>query len=280
MLRLAARDDFRNSHHYPLCPDQNGRTPAKACVVECIRSTLQAAGIATTREDPDGRVRQRYGGHCLRVAGAQFLASAGVETSHIMLLGRWSSSAIEKYVQQAALQIIPEVTGFALTGTQPGHADIAETASTACPVPSSIVQPAVVEPASDQIASGGQMAALQEAHQSLQQLVTTMQAEIQALKHAVPESEQNLVVRSRSHVVHLGTDFERDNPPTAWRTKCGWPYGTSNFFRVPSVAHPFRCCRKCFNSEFSSDDSDQAESHDSNGSQSASDSSASSVDDE
>jgi hypothetical protein len=70
------------------------RAPNKGKVIEAFRATLAAGGVLTTFEDGDGRKRQRFGGHCLRVSGAQFLSRAGVDLATIQALGRWSSTAV------------------------------------------------------------------------------------------------------------------------------------------------------------------------------------------
>lgn len=41
---------------------------------------------------------QRFGGHALRVAGAR-----SCDTNTILLIGRWSSHAIQRYIQEASL---------------------------------------------------------------------------------------------------------------------------------------------------------------------------------
>lgn len=272
ILRLANRSDFRTSQGFPLCPDSHGRTPTKALVTDCIRSTLDAAGVSTTRRDSSGTVHQRFGGHCVRVSGAQFLATASVATSHIMLLGRWTSSAIERYTH---LQVVPMVTEQALHGD--AIAALAPPTVHSQPVPSTPAQQVhVVQQVVD--SDGEQrrhVEALQTAHESLEQLVHRMKADVQALTDSVPKPETNFVVRCKSMVAHLGLDFERDNNPVQWRTKCGWQYGTSRFYRIPNVALPFRSCRKCFNLEDSSDDNAEVESRDTQGSSSDSGSSAS-----
>ena len=49
------------------------------------------------------------------MSGAQFLASAGTPTPLIQLLGRWSSMAVERYIQMAPLSIIPEMPAQVLS---------------------------------------------------------------------------------------------------------------------------------------------------------------------
>ena len=49
-----------------------------------------------------------FGGHSLRVAGAQRLASLGVEVVKIMVLARWSGSTVFRYTKEAPLDSLPK----------------------------------------------------------------------------------------------------------------------------------------------------------------------------
>ena len=89
--------------------------PSKQTMVQALETVLQAAGVELTRLDERGQPKRRFGGHCLRVSGAQFLASAGTPTPLIQLLGRWSSMAVERYIQMAPLSIIPEMPAQVLS---------------------------------------------------------------------------------------------------------------------------------------------------------------------
>ncbi len=48
--------------------------------------------------------RNRYGGHTLRVSGARRLARLAIPTASIMLLARWASLTILRYIQDAPLK--------------------------------------------------------------------------------------------------------------------------------------------------------------------------------
>ena len=258
-LRLAAREDYRSGQHYPLCPSTRGDTPAKKEVIACIRATLEKAGVQTIRNDTDGCQHQRFGGHAMRVSGAQFLAAAGVSTGLIQLLGRWTSTAVERYIQQAGLQVVPKVSMQALHGVDADSTARASGAALASPTSASRT-PAVVAPAtpSAQIApvNSAAVVSLREAHSSLESLVQQLGADVQSLRHIVMAPETVLVVRCRSLVVHIGAPNEAQNNPSEWRTRCGWPYGVARFFRVQSVTPPYRPCKKCHHLDESSDSQD------------------------
>lgn len=63
-----------------------------------------AALIGQEVHDPDGSAR--FGGHLLRVTGAQYLASIGIEILKIQILARWESEVVLRYVREAPLATI------------------------------------------------------------------------------------------------------------------------------------------------------------------------------
>ena len=90
---------------------------SKAEVLCHFRDTISAAGISVTRPDEDGVPCQRFGGHVLRVSGAQYLSRIGLRAAGIQLHGRWASDTINKYLQQAPLANVPQlVTQGVLSG--------------------------------------------------------------------------------------------------------------------------------------------------------------------
>lgn len=78
-------------------------------MVQHIRSVLIHAGIPTTRVDAQGVQVQRFGGHALRVSGAQMMGAGGVPVQLIQLLGRWSSQAVQRYVQTSHMSTVPGI---------------------------------------------------------------------------------------------------------------------------------------------------------------------------
>ena len=55
-----------------------------------------------------------YGGHSMRIGGAQGLSRAGIETFVIALLARWGSSAVYGYIREAPLALAYKVAGQAV----------------------------------------------------------------------------------------------------------------------------------------------------------------------
>ena len=89
----------------PLFPDVTGKTVDKAKVVGLIEQLAKLMGLPITSE---GGYRL-YGGHSLRVSGAQWMARTGVSLPLIQLMARWSSNAIARYVADTPLETISEV---------------------------------------------------------------------------------------------------------------------------------------------------------------------------
>ena len=260
----------------PLCPQPDGSVPSKKTIIEQIRLTLQAAGVSTTRPDGAGVVHERFGGHCLRVTGAQFLASSGIDVASIQLLGRWSSTAVEPYTQQAGLVSVHEVSHQALSS--------ATTAGFRPAVPATPAPCSVMPGTPGTVAGSGQretreVRELRQAHSQLSTLVNRLESDLTNIQAAMVKNDTSLVVRSKSTVVHKGLPDEIRNSPCDWRTFCGWQYGCARFFRVAEVSGDLRKCRKCFPSCESDSNSASEEAVDHEGQCSSSGTSDSSEDD-
>eukprot|EP00435_Cladocopium_sp_Y103_P021389 s227_g5.t1 len=252
LVRLQHRSDIHAPQQFPLCPTASGQVPSKHLLVAQIRKVLQQSGVATTREDGHGNTAERFSGHCCRVAGAQFLISAGISQSMVQLLGRWSSSAIERYTQTAGLQLAPDISVHAAASQNLSQRSIdgheGHTVQTKR------------QRVSHPMETSSSISELKTAHDSLSRLVDKIGSDMETLRTAILPVQQTFVVRGRSKVAHIIAIPEAHNNPQDWRTKCGWQYGVSRFFRIADISEPFRPCKKCHNlEESSSSDSDVAE---------------------
>eukprot|EP00972_Heterocapsa_arctica_P109299 16094490-Heterocapsa_arctica.AAC.1 len=82
----------------PLFPTAAGSPLSKMAVVDALRACIAALGEPLTRPDGMGVLRDRYGEHVCRVAGAQLLSRAGMDLYLVQLFARWGSSAVLRYV--------------------------------------------------------------------------------------------------------------------------------------------------------------------------------------
>ncbi|CAE7612791.1 unnamed protein product [Symbiodinium sp. KB8] len=97
-----------------LFPGAGGQQRTKLETAGLLNMVLSAAGWQTIYTDDAGHKRFVFGGHAARVAGATFLALRGVPVAIIQLIGRWSSTAVERYTQQAPLAVAPGIPAQAL----------------------------------------------------------------------------------------------------------------------------------------------------------------------
>ena len=249
---------YRSQRHFPLFPDENGQHPSKQRVISAFHSVLSAVGIDLWRTDEHGSPKARFGGHVLRVSGAQFLASAGISLQHIQLLGRWSSLAVQRYVQLAPLAIVPHLPERVLQNSGPLAEDAEVMASKALSSGSQI------EP-SGAVAGGDMVPAFAgPPDDAMAQRMSVLEEAMVSLRAAMIPPERPYVVRAKSRVVHLAQHDEFNNAPLDWRSKCGWRYGTSNFYRIVQLAAEHHRCKKCFN--LAADDEDAASLSDSSSS--------------
>ena len=117
-----------------LFPGAGGQQRTKLETAGLLNMVLSAAGWQTIYTDDAGHTRFVFGGHAARVAGATFLALRGVPVAIIQLIGRWSSTAVERYTQQAPLAVAPGIPAQALAagstqaqavlGAPPGGGDL------------------------------------------------------------------------------------------------------------------------------------------------------------
>lgn len=241
LVRLMGHDRTSRRSDTPLMPDPENRIIAKHVFVERLRSVLQAAGVAAQRQDSDGRTLERFGGHAMRVSGALMLASAGTPIHLIQLLGRWSSSAVERYVQFALLAVVPDIPRQILQGETPQT----HGGQVVPPTPTMVQAPSTpAARATRQASEQPQM--ISPPFPEVDARFDSLQAEIASIKTALKKPDANLIIRHHSSVVHESVIDEQANHPSVWQTRCGWQYGIALFYRVPCIQEHMRSCRKCF----------------------------------
>ncbi|CAE7834138.1 unnamed protein product [Symbiodinium sp. CCMP2592] len=227
----------------PLFPDAAGNTWAKGETVLLFRRVLLAAGVALTTVDHKGQIVQLFAGHLARVAGAAWLASKGVPTAIIQLLGRWSSTAVERYVQAAPLAVAPEIPGRVLAGSYGGTQATDEarraTAGGVAPSPQAPDPPAQMESpgAPDDQAEFSRAVLLVDA--------PPRGPAPGGVGH--PPAREDLIYNEKGAKVHRPDPAEATTEQFLWRSRCGaWPYGIRRFFRVSEKPASAAWCARCF----------------------------------
>ena len=216
LVRVYNHQCYRPQAYFPLFPDSDGKAPTKQRLVGAIHSVIAQTGIAMQRPDEKGVWRPRFGGHVLRVAGAQFLSSAGVCQQHVQLLGRWSSMAVERYIQFAPLSIIPGVPAQVLNPAPDREVSPRALAHGALrgPVASGLPSPRELPGEGEHEEARG----WQQAFDSTADRLHRVEESVAALQQAVVLPARSYVVRSRSKMVHLAQFDEMANHPSDWKS--------------------------------------------------------------
>ena len=188
----------------PLFGRHDAEPLPKMEVSALIRAILAKNSVPLRRPGPPGSGPvHRFHGHCLRVSGAQMMSRFGVPVSAIMLIGRWGSQAILRYVQEAALE------DFDIAGAD--HV--------------SLVKRQRSQRESDADRSNDGLAA------RLERLANAVEA---------LQKRPSLVIIRKARVRDCN---EAAALPMLWKTKCGLPYGGSAFLRADEPGETPRCKR-------------------------------------
>ncbi|CAE7943369.1 unnamed protein product, partial [Symbiodinium necroappetens] len=221
-------------------PAADGMELPKDQVIRGFFSALQRAGIQLQRPDESGRLIDRFQGHCARVSGAQWLISMGLSLSLVQILGRWSSFAIQRYVQSAPLAQVPAAASGVLA--QDASVNIAIDARTG-------IQVNIQDDARSGDHQGDRersprparrreprqpIASLQDSVAQQAEAIVEVRSELETLKKAVEPPPQQYIRRPRTGKIHRIAVEEGANAPKHWRTGCGWPYAFRYFDRVTS----------------------------------------------
>ena len=244
LVRVSLHRHLRGGDQFLLFPTEEGRTPSKYLVINAFRKLISELGIPIDRIDPHGRSVARFGGHVMRVSGAQMLASSGIHIQLVQLLGRWSSQAIERYVQESHMTQVPNIPSEVLVGDdlQQGARGLRSSLDAVAP-PRQIEAPEVVPSASE---AAGPPSGVAIVAGPSQDDFDQLQLQVEAIRSTMNKPKEVYVARYRARVLHIGMMEELNNPPHTWRTKCGWCYGLSNFIRLAEVHPGSRQCKKCF----------------------------------
>lgn len=206
LARLSrAYPNTENWEEVPLFPDRNGQHLSKSLVIKFIRAVIALTGTSLTRPGPAGDAWDRFGEHVLRVSGAQMMARAGLELFVIQLIGRWASDAIARYVQEAHLWGLKNLTAAVAKGLTTEN-----------------VIPTAANLTSDEL---------------LEMIEKTV--------HNVLAAKRKYVGNPDTHAAHLPAISEENVQSVYWHAACGWPYGRRNHVGLAKVDKPWQLCKNC-----------------------------------
>ena len=235
-----------------LFPGAGGQQRTKLETAELFNMVLSSAGVQTIYTDTAGHKRFIFGGHAARVAGATFLALRGVPVAVIQLIGRWSSTAVERYTQQAPLAVAPGIPAQALAaggdqtnaalGPAPAQLGNTQAAAAICDAnPGG--QESTATPGEPLVAPGVPAVDFSAELPAIEFIPAPISAE-----KAIAPTDQSTqyVMNCRTKLLHKPAADENTTERAEWQARCGWPYGVRQFFRLNDLPPAPAMCRRCF----------------------------------
>jgi len=210
----------------PLFPQINGNIVDKAAVVKSIEKVAELLGEPI--KDQHGR--NRFGGHTLRVAGSRRLARLAIPTATIMLLARWASTVILRYIRDAPLKAL---TFEYRARTYASGYSLKDAAELISPPKRKAIETDTVK------------------YREHDDMLKAMTEKVSALedKLTLPEFVRNAAsgVHHRADPTELMESLGQDRI-----TPCGWRYSTGNSQRLrslPPFLLPKLLCNRCLRYE-------------------------------
>jgi hypothetical protein len=212
----------------PLFPSAAGETVEKRAVVETVEQIGLLCGMALL----DSAGGRKFGGHSLRVSGAQWLGRLGYEVDQIRTFGRWSSDAVLRYLADSHV------------------ADMALVRRRGAVRREDLV---VAVPLDEPRASGPQLCTALELDKLVSAAVDSRWSEATAQLRDLQKAsgtKYDLVVSEARRCVHaMAGDLVA--PSSAWHTRCGWRFAMGPGFRLTATSQggapaSFLRCSRCF----------------------------------
>jgi hypothetical protein len=194
----------------PLFPNARGEWCTREAFVGTLARMAELAQVPTT----DSLGRNTIGEHVWRISGARHLAEIGVPHPMIMLLARWGSAIIMRYIADAPLRKLTQTYTTLAASTAP-----------------------VLPTGSDAIEDRVEESALPYDHDEALTLATTM---IEAIENgdANVDDSGRFTYNSDTYFINIRARREGWERTIPGRANCGWDYRTQ---RGP-ILNVVPCC--------------------------------------
>ena len=205
----------------PLFPTIHGTTVSKESVVATFEAAAAKCGIPLM----DAYGHRLFGGHSLRVSGAQWMATRGLLFISIQLMARWSSDVISRYVGEAPLSRVTEEYRKANASVDL-EGVLADAKLTAAALRSKIQ-------------------GIDEHTASLIQEERRLRALIDALPPPGAARGASFVTAPRGKWHVPACRHYPDLPICDWRTRCGWAFGLARHSFADVLEQGAELCKIC-----------------------------------
>lgn len=217
----------------PLFPTDSGSMVTKESMIKSFEATIIAANALDKIKHGDKKIT----GHVCRVAGAKMLARLGLAVAAIMLMGRWGSDTVLRYLGDAPVESITRQY------VERWHAESLDDKITQC------AQGVNLESQLDEFSLQftGLKDGLREAVDNYKHLLGELNSVKEQLQENMQENSARLVHNFDSKITHHASICEW-LPPSAWRTRCGWEFTRHRNVLIGKLDSKFHGsqCPKCF----------------------------------
>ena len=226
----------------PFFPSNDGLVVSKDSVVATMEELAKLLRLPVRSADG----QKLWGGHTMRVSGAQHLASLGVELVVIALLARWASAIVLRYAAEAPLQKITENYKQKLqcfnfkSFMEQVRLELSEAKNTTEQLHRDY-----------QVALDEEVSRFKDAsHAATQQPPsnTATEPDPQMIDHTAHVPQLYYVINDSTGCVHQPLVHGLNITPAAWETRCGWKFGHSVFSTAQEVPYNTgwkQVCSKC-----------------------------------
>ena len=217
--RTFRQEDGLMPPELPLFPQADGSISTKPGVVDMLEQLCESTGQAVRKEDGDAI----FGGHSFRITGARWLAALGIEVAIIMLLARWESATVLRYIQESPLRNL--TAAYQQAVAKQGV-------------------PELLEALSKQVQTLTKGVAVQSNH--LDDVKNEL-SEIKTWKSQVLDMPP-FVLNPRSGMMHRTAHASLTVPQSEWRAMCSWRFGQTKHRFLTEIGEdtPFtEVCDNC-----------------------------------
>jgi hypothetical protein len=229
----------------PLFPSQSLQFLTKDESVQLIR------GAVTEIFGPSIELEriERLGGHSLRVSGAQAMARSGIDVVVIQLMGRWGSSTVLRYIQEAPLERSHLIAASFARSCTHSNLDTSEEPLVLARTPCGEAED---KPATDNILAITDDPTTPPCHLA----ATCTEAET-----VLFAPSDDLVQNVRTNVTHRSCGPLIGDSNT-WSLRCGWKFTRSQpgYAILPRGSKVANRCPRCFRNDQKKDSPDRSDS--------------------
>ena len=230
-LRRRFGQDGVIPHNCPLFPDQQGNWCTRAGFVGTLKALANLVGI----QQLDLLDRDIIGEHCWRVTGARHLASLDVPLPIIMLLGRWGSNVVMRYVADAPLSTLTEICLQRVKDAAPSTLRAALGTQQTAP-PTTHLQQQLNDPNTPPSSLPHTLPALQPTTTA----DTQSDDERQEAEAGCP-----FIYAAKQDSFHLAGTWTAFSQPQTWKSPCGFHYGCHEFLWISALQEGQQLCKQC-----------------------------------